>query len=105
MFLILVTHDKTKSVEIVKWEGAVEELPEKARDKIREFNTCFAVAMLQYMVFGSFFLYVVLRPFMFLIKPFHVVERPQVVSSVERLESDALAQDALRVARDPMVAV
>lgn len=108
MFIILATHDRTKSTAIVKWEQAVEALREPTRSKVKEFNTCFAVAVLQHMVFGSFFLYVVLRPLMLFLNPFQVrevAERPQLVSGVEGLESDALEQDARRMEHEVAVAV
>lgn len=102
MLVILVTHDLSKGPAIAKWEESVAELPEPARTKIKEFNTCFAVAMLQHMLYISFFRYVVIRPLMVLVNPWQVrevVERPQVASSVERLESDALEQEASELSR------
>jgi hypothetical protein len=102
MILVLVTHVKLKSETIVKWEAEVAQLPDETQRIMKEFSVCVAVAVLQHMVYYSFFRYILVRPFMFLIKPFQVreiVERPKVVSSVERLESDALEQEARHVAQ------
>lgn len=103
IFLILVTHNyQVRSKAIVRWEEAVEALPnEMTRQKMKEFSVILAVAMLQHMVYRSFFRYIVIRPIMFLVNPFQVrevAERRHVVSSVEALESDALEQDARRIA-------
>ena len=106
MFIALATHKKMpKGEAITRWEQAVEELPNETQRRMKEFNTCFAVSLIQHMVYLSFFRYIVVRPFMFIVNPFQVnkgvwvAERPQVVSSVERLESDAQEQDARRIAR------
>lgn len=106
MLIALATHDKMPRGEaIARWEQAVEELPDEMRRMMKEFNICFAVASLQHMVYLSFFRYVVVRPVMFFVNPFQVnkgiwvAERPQVVWSVERLESDAEEQEARRIAR------
>src|SRR5271169_2813993 len=101
MILVLVNQDGFRSSAIVQWETAVAELPEETQRKMREFNLCLAVALLQHMIYHSFFRYVLVRPFMFLINPFQVreiVELPNVVLTVERLESDALEQEARHIA-------
>ncbi|SRR6266567_1343210 len=108
VILVLLNHDRFKSPAIVKWEKAVEELTEETQRKMREFNLCLAVALLQHIVYHSFFRYVLVRPFMFLVNPFQVremVERPNVVLTVERLESDALEQEARLLARQGRTAM
>jgi hypothetical protein len=103
IIVAILTQDiHAKSNPFPKWQKALESLPAETQDKMREFNTCLAEAMLKHMVFSSFFLYLLARPLMVLVKPRsmrHVLERPDVVSKVERLEADALEQDARRLAR------
>jgi len=102
MFLVVISHDRSKSDSIVKWEAAVEKLPKETRRKMKEFNLCVAVAVFQHIVFNSFFRYVILRPFAFFLKPLQfreIVDRPKVVLTVEHLESDALEEEERHVAR------
>lgn len=87
---------------IVKWEQAVKQLPEHAQTAMNSFNSSLMFAMLKHMVYRSFFRYLLVRP----LAPFvrisvrsEVVSNPQVVSSVERVESDALEQDARRLGK------
>jgi hypothetical protein len=103
MIVVVATQDLgTKDNPFWKWREAVKSLPAEVQGKMKEFDACLAVAMLQHMVFSSFFLYLPIRPLMFLLKPLEVravVEQPKLVSGVERLEADALEQDARRLAR------
>jgi hypothetical protein len=100
MLIALATHEKMpKGEAIKKWEQAVEQLPSEIQRKMKEFNLCFAIALLQHMLYLSFLRYAVLRPFMFFANPFRINEGVWVVSSVEQLESDAQEQDARRIAR------
>lgn len=85
---------------IVKWQESVKQLPEQAQTVMNNFNESLTFAMLKHMVYRSFFRYLVVRP----LAPFvrvnvrsEVVNNPQVVSGVERVESDALEQDARRL--------
>ena len=86
---------------LLKWEESVKQLPEPARSVLISFNSSLLFAMLKHMVYRSFFLYLVIRPLAPLVRIFRseVVTNPQVVSGVERLESDALDQDARRVGK------
>jgi len=97
--LVLSTgaHARLRSEPIIQWEAAVEELPKEIQRKMREFNLCFLIFVLQHVVYCSFFRYVVVRPFMFFFNPFNfstMMDRPSVVSTVEHLESDALEEEA-----------
>jgi hypothetical protein len=85
---------------IVKWEESVKQLPEHAQTAMNGFNSSLMFALLKHMVYRSFFRYLLVRP----LAPFvrvnvrsEVVNNPQVVSGVERVESDALEQDARRL--------
>jgi hypothetical protein len=95
MFLILLTHGgDLKNESVVRWEAAVEELPAETQARMREFNVCVAIFVLQHVIFFSFFRYMALRPLMFLVKVRKVIESPRVASGVERLESETLEQEA-----------
>src|SRR2546429_897839 len=67
MVLILLTHGSDFKNEITaRLEAALEELPAEIQAKMREFNVCVAIFVLQHVVFYSFFRYMALRPLMFL---------------------------------------
>lgn len=95
--LVLMTHNvQKKSHVLVKWEKAVTELPEATQRKLRKFNAEFSKAMFQHLVYISFIRYLIARPIaafdgLFFSKGF--AENRQIVSTVERLESDALEQE------------
>jgi hypothetical protein len=93
MALIVGTHRGTKNEIVAKWEAAVAELPDNTQAKMREFNICVAIFVLQHVVFYSFFRYMMMRPFMLLVKIRKVIEFPKVASGVERLESVTLERE------------
>ena len=100
--------EKTKSPALVRWEAAVKELPEEIQPKMEEFNATLAFVVVKQLVFSSFFLYVLLRPVVAIagrVKVDVVVSRPEVVSRVEALESDALEQDDFASSRNDREAV
>jgi hypothetical protein len=99
MALILTTHSMVKPHVLIKWEAAVEELPEQTQAKMKEFNICVVIFVLQHVVFYSFFRYMALRPLMFFVPLRKVVESPKVASGVERLENESLERDARLQAR------
>lgn len=102
MVLILATHSMEKPNVLTRWEAAVEELPPQTQAKMKEFNVRVVIAVLQHVVFYSFFRYMALRPVMFFVplrKVVEVVESPKVASGVERLESESLERDARLQAR------
>ncbi len=103
LILIRETHAGFKNDAIIQWEAAVAELPEDIQYKMREFNLCVIIFVLQHIIYCSFFRYILVRPLMFLFNPFkldEMMDRPEVVLTVERLESDALEQEARHVARN-----
>jgi len=103
LILIRETHAGFKNDAILQWEAAVRELPEDIQRKMREFNLCFLIFALQHVIYYSFFRYILIRPLMFFFNPFkfkEMMDRPNVVSTVEQLESDALEQEARHVARN-----
>src|SRR6266404_6115956 len=59
---VLVHRAPAKNPERAKWEAAVETLPSEAKKQLMEFNTTLAIAILQLMVYRSFFLYLIVRP-------------------------------------------
>ena len=89
MVLVLATHSTAKPEPLTRWEAVVEELPEETQAKMREFNVCVAIAVLQHVVFYSFFRYLALRPLGFLIHVREWVASPKVASGVERLECES----------------
>jgi hypothetical protein len=99
MVLILATHTMEKPDVLTKWEAAVEELPNQTQAKMKEFNVCVVIYVLQHVVFYSFFRYMALRPLMFFVPLRKVVESPKVASGVERLENESLERDARLQAR------
>jgi hypothetical protein len=99
MALILTTHSMVKPDVLTRWEAAVEELPEQAQVKMKEFNVCVIIYVLQHVVFYSFFRYMALRPLMFFVSLRKVVESPKVASGVESLENESLERDARLQAR------
>ena len=99
MILIAATHSMRKPEALSRWEAAVEELPEQTQAKMKEFNICVVIFVLQHVVFHSFFRYMALRPVMFFVPLRKVVESPTVASGVERLENESLERDARLQAR------
>lgn len=99
MVLILTTHSTEKSEILTKWEAAVEELPGETQVKMKEFNACVAIFVLQHVVFYSFFRYMLLRPLMFFVKVREVAESPKVASGVEGLESETVEKEIRLQAR------
>jgi hypothetical protein len=102
--LIVATHDIEKNEAILKWHAAVAELPVATQEKMKEFNTCVAIAVAQHILYCSFFRYMVLRPLSFLVpSPRNVIKSPKVVSSVEQLESQTIEREA-RLVSHPVTA-
>ena len=98
---------RTRSPEQIKWERAVEALTsEETKKKLREFDTVLAIAILQLMIYRSFFLYLVTRPFAPFVKMRTVFDnRPTVAASVEQVESETLEEDRKRTHPSIMVPV
>ena len=81
----------------VKWQEAVDELPKPISEKMKEFNLVFVVALVQHVIFYSFFRYMFIRPLMPLLNQFkvrEVVDKPKVVRTFEQLETETAAQEA-----------
>jgi hypothetical protein len=91
-----------KNLDRARWEEAVNNVEsEYARNQLHNFNTILVIAILQLMVYRSFFLYVLLRPIMEIVRTRDVfrdvlIKAPRVESKVEQLESEALDEDAQR---------
>jgi hypothetical protein len=102
MALILATHGSDfKSETIARWEAAVEELPVEVQAKMREFNLCVAIYVLQHVVFYSFFRYMALRPLMFMVEVRKVIASPKVASGVEQLECESQERETRRMLGHP----
>jgi hypothetical protein len=101
MLLAIFYHVPGKNRELQKWEGAVRAVPSaETQQKLKEYNTTLAIAILQLIVYRSFFLYLVARPTVGLIQhwvhadyPREVLKKsPEVISRVEQLESEAIEE-------------
>jgi hypothetical protein len=85
------------------WERALEAFPsDRHREKFQEYRLILAFATFQLIVYRSFFLYLIVRPLVGIAQlTLHVdtrqilQKRPEVASSVEHLESEAV-EDARR---------
>src|SRR5712692_1685090 len=62
LILIRETHAGFKNDAIIQWEAAVAELPEDIQYKMREFNLCVIIFVLQHIIYCSFFRYILVRP-------------------------------------------
>jgi hypothetical protein len=84
---IALVQPSAKNTDKAKWEEAVNALPSEAsKQKLREFDTILVIAVLQLMIYRSFFLYVVVRPWAPFVEPPKVLkDKPIVVARVEQL--------------------
>jgi|HubBroStandDraft_6_1064221.scaffolds.fasta_scaffold92184_2 hypothetical protein len=91
-----------------RWEKALEGLPPESRDALRQFSVTLSVAILQLMAYRSLLLYVFLRPIMSTSRIEAVIKKqPNLASTVERVESETLEDDARKNGTDcgvPVVA-
>lgn len=104
-FLLLIAfHPPTVSdTQMQMWERALEAVPsDRHREKFEEFRLVLAFATFQLIVYRPFFLYLITRPLVALTQPaLHIdyrkllQKRPEVASSVEHLEAEAV-EDARR---------
>jgi hypothetical protein len=108
LFIVGMTGKNTKNIPFAEWERAVASLPSPTRDRMLEFNQLTAFVALQHIMLRSFFRYVVIRPLLTIIliwlrctgrstHMYGLVRQPTIASTVERLESKALEQDARRM--------
>jgi hypothetical protein len=106
VIIVLTTHRKI-DINLNPWEEAMSRLPLGVRKQMEEFDKRVRVAVLQYLVYQSFFRYIVMRPLTLLKNPFHaneVIEEPRVVRMVEQLEKDALEQEEEERRAEPVTA-
>jgi hypothetical protein len=79
--------------DLARWEQSLSGLPSDVQGVLRGFSTTLGAAMLQLMIYRSFFLYLLLRPFMPTTELVEVVRKKSIVeSSVERIESETLEE-------------
>jgi hypothetical protein len=92
--------------ERARWEAAVESLPIEVQKQLREFNTVLAIAILQLMVYRSFFLYLMVRPIIPFVQTREVLRKsPTVVTRVEQLESQAVEDENAHRNGEPLAVV
>lgn len=87
---------KVPSYETATWEKALAALSPEARAKFDEYRNDFVVAFSKYVTLRSFFLYLLFELVHAVGLCKEVARRyvlPRVVTGVERLESEALAED------------
>lgn len=94
MTIILSTHPPVKPETLVKWEKSLEELPDEIQERMKEFNLCVAIYVLQHVIFYSFFRYMAIRPLMAAVHIRKVIASPKVASGVERLETESLEEES-----------
>jgi hypothetical protein len=86
-----------KSPERLEWEASLNGLPTESKERLAEFDTILTIAIIQLMLYRSFFLYLVIRPIVPFIRTRELLKnRPIVVTRVEQLEEEALGEDAQR---------
>ena|SRR6266446_3146759 len=93
VLLIYFIAARYKSQPTLEFERAISSLPEHVQHKMQEFNLQVLISTLQHVVYYSFIRYVMLRPLMFVFNPFDlkkIMDKPNVVSTVERVESITL---------------
>jgi hypothetical protein len=94
MALIMCYPFRNQKSESQKWMGAVQAIDsEDTRRSLEEFNTVLSIAILQLIIYRSFFRYLLIRPIMTMIQIRDVLtKRPEVVQGVEQLESEAIKE-------------
>lgn len=106
LFMVLKHPAPGNTRDAEMWLKALNTLPRESRETLLESSRTLTVAILQLMAYRSFILYVVFRPFMPTNHIESVVRRnPRVVSTVEKVESEALEEDALKHGRDSELTV
>jgi hypothetical protein len=90
LFAVYKDLERIPNESFNEWERAVEQLPDQAQEQMRDFNKRTNIFVLQHLVFRSFFLYLVVRPLMYVIRVRDVMDKPHVTNTVERLESATL---------------
>jgi hypothetical protein len=103
LVLLLATGNVEKDQALIAWESALAELPSETQEKLKDFNVCVTIFVLQHVVFFSFFRYIILRPAMFLVHLPQVIKSPKVANTVETLESATIERD-LRKLGEPVAA-
>lgn len=93
LLILLAVYDNVRSLSFSAWERAVEQLPDKTRERMKDFNLRINIFVLQHLVYLSFFRYIALRPLMFVIRIRDVMDRPHVTNTVERLETATLEEE------------
>jgi hypothetical protein len=76
----------------------VEKLPAEIREQMKDFNLRLNIFVLQHLIYSSFLRYLLFRPFLGGIRIRDVMEKPHVVTSVEKLESATLEEEVCEIA-------
>jgi hypothetical protein len=103
LFFIAFRPVAVSNTQMQMWERALEAVPsDRHRAKFQEFRLILAVATFQLIVYRPFFLYLITRPLVEVAKSVLHIDyrkllqrRPEVASSVEHLEAEAV-EDARR---------
>lgn len=95
IILSTVYDDRPAGDLYVKWETAVNQLQSKTAEQIKEFNTRINIYVLQHLLYRSFFRYLVFRPVMHWFPIRKLIERPNVTTSVENLETTTIEEEDL----------
>lgn len=107
LFLAIAVESNTRNSEIVAWEAALKSLPPDTQTALTTTRSRFAIAVLEYMTLRSFLLYLLVL-LARLVDRFRTLAKryilPQIVIGIERLESEALEEDARQNAKKHPIA-
>jgi len=91
MVLIMCYPFRNQKSESQEWMEAVQAIEsDEVRESLLEFNAVLSVAIFHLIIYRSFFRYLLVRPIMNVIHGDILTRRPEVVSGVEQLESEAI---------------
>jgi hypothetical protein len=93
LLILSLICDDVRSDSFNTWERAVEQLPDVTREQFKDFNLRINIFVFQHVLYLSFFRYLLLRPLMNGIRVRDVMEKPHVVTTVEKLESATLEEE------------
>ena len=93
LFILSAVCRDARNESLEAWQRAVEQLPVETRKEIIDFNLRVNIFVFQHLLYVSFFRYLVFRPLMSLVRVRDVMERPQLVTTVQKLESATLEEE------------
>lgn len=95
LFIVLAVCRDARNESFEAWRRTVEQLPVETRKRVIDFNLRVNIFVFQHLLYVSFFRYLLFRPLMSGIRVRDVMERPHVVTTVQRLESATLDEEGV----------